>query len=87
MPLAILMLVHVLNAVQTKHGGEFGQKAAQERNKSWKPARSSSLMAKNTKHQAGIGGKLVSTSVVAAVGTSNREGEAMQLQRLWTPRS
>ena len=53
MPSTILMQVHVLNTVQTKHGGEFGQKAVQKRNKSETPASNSSLMdaAKHTRHQ------------------------------------
>ena len=66
-PQTILMRVHVLSAVQTKHGGEFGQKAAQERNKSGKPASGSSLMAElpTITYQAVI---RAFSNVVAAVG-------------------
>ena len=70
--------VHVLNAVQTKHGGEFGQKAAQERNKSGKPALLSLLAVLPKTEKTVIWCELIRQSVVTAVGKEER-GEATQL--------
>ena len=88
-PQTILMRVHVLSAVQTKHGGEFGQKAAQERNKSGKPASGSSLMAElpTITYQAVIRAVLIFQTWWQRLATGREGGEATQLHRQWASRS
>ena len=43
------MSVCAPSPLQTKHWGEYGQKAARQRNRSWKPASDSTLLASSKK--------------------------------------